>query len=65
MRTVKNLVSDIDNKIRLYEDKFKELKSAFQERTVLQTGITVLRILDNVENIGGNSHAMFRAYWHN
>jgi hypothetical protein len=50
---MKNLVSDVDNKMRQYEDKFKELESAFQERAVLQTGITVLRILDNVENISG------------
>jgi hypothetical protein len=52
---VKNLVSTVDGKIKQYEDKFKELKVVFQERAVLETEITVLRILDNVDNLGGYS----------
>jgi hypothetical protein len=51
-RTVKNFISDTDIKIKQYETKFQELKFVFQGRAILQTEITVLRILDNVDNIG-------------
>lgn len=36
-------MSDSDNRIKEYEDKFNELKSAFQTRALLHTEITVLR----------------------
>jgi hypothetical protein len=45
-------MSNVDNKINQYADKFNELKMAFQDRAVLQTGITVSRIFDNIENLG-------------
>jgi hypothetical protein len=45
-------MSDVDNTIKQYEDKFNELKSALQGRAVLGTEITVLRVLNQVENIG-------------
>ena len=45
-------MSDVDSKIKQYEDKFKELKMAFQDRAILQTGITVSRIMDNLESLG-------------
>jgi hypothetical protein len=51
-RTVKNFISDTDSRIRQYETKFQELKLAFQGRAILQIEIAVLRILDNVDNIG-------------
>ena len=52
-RTLKNsFMSDVDIKIKQYEDKFKELKIAFQDRVILQTGITISRIFDNVESLG-------------
>ena len=52
-RTLKNsFMSDVDNKIKKYEDKFKELKMAFQDRAILQTGITVSRIFDNLDSLG-------------
>jgi hypothetical protein len=51
-RTVKNFISDTDVKIKQYEAKFQELNLAFQGRAILQTEITVLRILDNVDYIG-------------
>jgi hypothetical protein len=51
-RTVKNFISDTNSRIKEYEAKFTELKLAFQGRAILQTEITVLRILDNVETIG-------------
>ena len=45
-------MSDVDSKIKQYEDKFKELKIAFQDHAILQTGITVSRIFDSVESLG-------------
>lgn len=54
----------IDGKIEEYQVKFRELKSALQERAVVQTEITVLRILDIVENIGVFSHYQSETYAH-
>ena len=45
-------MSDVDSKIKKYEDKLKELKMVFQDRAILQTGITVSRIMDNLESLG-------------
>jgi hypothetical protein len=45
-------MSDVDSKIKQYEDKFKDLKMAFQDRAILQTRITVSRIMDNLESLG-------------
>jgi hypothetical protein len=44
-------MNDVDSKIKQYEDKLKELKMAFQDRAILQTGITVSRIMDNLESL--------------
>jgi hypothetical protein len=53
-RTLRNsFISGIDAKISTYEGKFKELKAAFQGRAVLQTEITVMRLLSNFESLGG------------
>jgi hypothetical protein len=49
-------MSDVDSKIKKYEDKFKELKMAFQDRAILQTEITVSRIMDNLEGLGKLFH---------
>ena len=51
-RVLEHILSDTDNKIKQYEDKFEALKSAFQARAILQTEITVLRILDIVGGQG-------------
>ena len=45
-------MSTVDGKIKQYENKFKELKTAFEERAILQTAITVSRIMDDFENLG-------------
>jgi hypothetical protein len=45
-------MSDVDSKIKQYKDKLKELKMAFQDRTILQTGIAVSRIMDNLKSLG-------------
>jgi hypothetical protein len=51
-RTVKHtLGSESDDKIQAFEDKFEELKKAFQIRAVLETEITVSRILGVVETL--------------
>ena len=43
-RTLKNsFISDVDNKITQYEDKFKQLKTDFQDHNILQTGIKLSR----------------------
>ena len=52
-RTVGNTLSrTADTKIQEYESKFKNLKDAFQGRAVLQTEITVSRILGIVDSLG-------------
>jgi hypothetical protein len=56
-RALKNsFMSDVDSKIKQYEDKFKELNMAFQNRVILHTGLTVSHIFDNVESLGESSH---------
>ncbi|KAN0107633.1 hypothetical protein V8E52_009952, partial [Russula decolorans] len=50
-RTGKHLVSDVDSKVKQYEAKFSELKSALQASGVVHTEITVLRILDVMNNL--------------
>ena len=35
-----------------YENKLRELKAAFLEGVAVQTGITVVRMVDVVQNIG-------------
>jgi hypothetical protein len=44
-------MSTVDSKIKQYEDKFNELKSAFQVHAILQTGITVSRIIGGIESL--------------
>jgi hypothetical protein len=52
-RALKNsFMSTVDSKIKQYEDKFKELKLAFQDHAILQTGITVSRIMGDLESLG-------------
>jgi hypothetical protein len=48
---VKNLISVVDTKIEQFLAKFSELKLAWQERAIVKTEITVLRVLDTVESI--------------
>jgi len=52
MRTAKYLFSDIDTTITNYENKFRELKSAFLEGVAVQTEITVIRTMNVVKDIG-------------
>jgi hypothetical protein len=58
-RALKNsFMSDVDSKIKQYEDKFIELKMSFHDRAIFQTGIAVSRIFDNVESLGESSHIL-------
>ena len=44
--------SDINTKITGYEDKLLELKTAFLEGVALQTEVTVVRMMNAVEDVG-------------
>jgi len=46
------LNKSVDSKIQDYEGNLKELKDVFQGHAVLQTEITVSRILDMVDSLG-------------
>ena len=52
-------MSDVDSKIKQYEDKFKELKSAFQNHATLQTEIIVSRMFSNLNNLGQTSYILY------
>ena len=49
---VKYTISDIDGRITEYENKLRELKTAFLERVTLETGVTVIRMMNVVEHTG-------------
>jgi hypothetical protein len=49
-------MSNADSKTKQYEDKFKELKMAFQDRAILHTVITVSRVFDHLDNLGEKPH---------
>ncbi|KAH7928957.1 WD40 repeat-like protein [Leucogyrophana mollusca] len=51
IRTLKYMVSDIDSKIQQYEDKFVELRANFQSKAIVQSEISILRVLDKVEHL--------------
>jgi hypothetical protein len=58
-RTFKHLLSGDNSRVKQYEDKFSELKLALQghaivhtEINVLETKIAVLRVLNDVQEIG-------------
>ncbi|KAF8324818.1 hypothetical protein F5887DRAFT_1289993 [Amanita rubescens] len=58
-RTLKNsFMSDVDGKIKEYEDKFKELKLAFQDRAILQTEIIVSRMFGSLNSLDINLQDM-------
>ena len=51
-RTLSNFTSDVDSKIKQYEEKFNKLKSAFQDRAILETEIIVSRMFGNLNSLG-------------
>ena len=58
IRTAKYTISDIDTRITDYESKFRELKTAFVEGVAVQTGVTVMRMM-NVVNHTGMSDVLY------
>ena len=48
----KYTLTDIDGRITDYENKLRELKTAFLEGVTLQSGVTVFRMMNVVQNIG-------------
>jgi len=51
-RAGRHIVGGIDAVICDYQAKFSQLREEFHDRATLHTEIMVLRILDNVENLG-------------
>jgi len=45
-------LSDIDSKVADYENKFREFKTALVEGVAVQTGITVIRMMNVVKHTG-------------
>ena len=52
IRTAKYTVSAIDARITGYENTLRTLKTAFVEQVTLQTGVTVVRMMNTVEHTG-------------
>ena len=46
------MISDIDTRITGYENKFRELKTALMEGVTVQTGVTVVRMMNVVKDTG-------------
>ena len=46
------MISDIDTRISGYENKFRELKTALMEGVAVQTGVTVVRMMNVVKHTG-------------
>lgn len=56
LRVGKNQISGADTAIKQYQDTFDQLKADFQVQAALKTEITVLRIQEDVENLGEASY---------
>jgi hypothetical protein len=52
MRAMKHLISDADSQIQTYQNKFTELRVAYGANAMLDVEISVLRILDDVDDLG-------------
>ncbi|KAG6373795.1 hypothetical protein JVT61DRAFT_5940 [Boletus reticuloceps] len=50
IRMAKYTISDIDGRIKEYEEKFRELKAALLEGVAVQTEITVIRMMNVVKD---------------
>jgi hypothetical protein len=60
----KYTLTDIDGRITEYENKLRELKTAFLEGMTLQSGVTVFRMMNVVQNIGRSHPLRFRQHAH-
>jgi hypothetical protein len=52
MRAMKHLISDANSQIQTYQNKFTELRAAYSAHAMLDVEISVLRILDDVDDLG-------------
>jgi hypothetical protein len=52
IRTAKYALYDIDGKIKDYETNLAELKATFLAGVAVQTGVTVVRMMNIVEHTG-------------
>ena len=48
---MKHLLSNADNQIQEYKNKFSDLRVAFEGHAILDVEISVLRILDDVDDL--------------
>lgn len=51
-------MSDVDDIIKKYEDRFKELQAAFQNRAILVAAIAAINIHDALKNLGRYFHLL-------
>ncbi|KAF8549383.1 hypothetical protein OG21DRAFT_1500452 [Imleria badia] len=58
LRTAKYMISDINTIITGYEEKFRELKTAFLDGLAVQEGVTVFRMMNVVEEAGNKAEMM-------
>lgn len=52
IKAVKNTVSAADSTIKQYQEAFTRLREEFEGEATIETEISVLRILNNVESSG-------------
>jgi len=57
-------MSDIDARIAGYENKFQELKTALVEGVAVQTGVTVVRMMNVVKHTGRSALLKVRLVVH-
>ncbi|KAG9313821.1 hypothetical protein JVU11DRAFT_4586 [Chiua virens] len=51
VRMAKYTISDVDAKLTAYESKFQELKTTLLEGVALETGLTVIRMMNDMEHV--------------
>ncbi|KAG9308973.1 hypothetical protein JVU11DRAFT_11275 [Chiua virens] len=51
VRMAKYTISDVDAKLTAYESKFQELKTTLLEGVALETGLTVIRMMNAMEHV--------------
>jgi len=57
-------MSNIDARITGYEEKFRELKTAFLEGIAVHTGVTVVRMMNVVKDSGRSNVLRLRSDVH-
>jgi len=60
----KYTLSDIDTKMTSYEDRLRELKTTLMEGVAVQTGITVIHMMNVVKHTGRSGVLRLRSIVH-